>query len=199
MDYTVVRESSSPLVPQAVRLHYDALSYRSTITALGERFLAELYRGLIDDGDGFIVVAHEGDRLCGFILGVVDSSRLLSVVPRRWRRFLPVMVPALLARPQLWPRMIETLFYAKKEGVDVRAELMVIAVIEDRRGGGIGKRMLAELEREFAARGVERYKVTVHQAMSASNRFYTQNGMQLSSTFDMYGVPWNLYVQQVTR
>jgi GNAT superfamily N-acetyltransferase len=199
MDYTVVTEASHPLVPQAVRLHYDALSYRSTITLLGERFVAELYRGLLDGGDAFVVVAHEGDRLCGFILGCVDSSRLMAVVPRRWRNFLPIMLPVLIARPRLWPRMIETLFYARKEGVDVRAELVVIAVVDDKRGGGIGRRMLEELDREFAARGVDRYKVTVHQAMAASNRFYTQNGMQLASTFDMYGVPWNLYVQQVTR
>ncbi|MDB4964865.1 MAG: family N-acetyltransferase [Myxococcales bacterium] len=197
MDLTVVREASHPLLPQAVHLHYDALSYRSTITAFGEPFLYELYRALLDEGNGFVVVAHEGTRLIGFILGCVDSSRMMSVVPRRPLRFFTLMAPAMLRRPGLWPRMLQTLLYTRKEASDVAAELVVIAVVDDRRGAGIGKQMLAALETELASRGVDRFKVTVHQAMAASNRFYTQNAFQLTSTFDMYGVPWNLYVKKV--
>jgi ribosomal protein S18 acetylase RimI-like enzyme len=197
MVISVVTAPNHPLIKQAVRLHHDALSYRSTITAFGEPFLYELYRALLEEGNGFVVIAHEDTRLLGFILGCSDSSRMLSVVPRRWHRFLPIMAPVMLTRPQLWPRMVQTLFYTRKEGVDVAAELVVIAVIGELRGGGIGKKMLAVLERELAARSIERFKVTVHQAMEASNRFYTQNGFELASTFDMYGVPWNLYVKRV--
>jgi ribosomal protein S18 acetylase RimI-like enzyme len=197
MDIAVISDANHALVAQAVRLHYDALSYRSTLTIFGERFLHELYRALLDEHNAFLVAAHEGAELRGFILGSIDSARMMSAVPRRWYRFAPLMAPALLTRPLLWPRMLQTLFYARKEGVDVQAELVVIAVVDGQRGNGIGRQLLHAFDGELARRAIDRYKVTVHEAMTQSNRFYTQNGFQLASTFSMYGVPWNLYVQQV--
>lgn len=197
MDVSVIDDAMHPLVTQAARLHLDALSYRSTITMFGERFLAELYRALLDEKNGFVVAAHEAGELRGFILGSVDSTRMMSAVPRRWRRFLPLMAPALLTRPLLWPRLFQTLFYTRKEGVDVHAELVVIAVVDSLRGKGVGRQLLQAFDNELSRRGIPRYKVTVHDAMTDSNRFYTQNGFQLASQFSMYGVPWNLYVQDV--
>ncbi len=199
MEYSIVRAPEDVFLPEAVRLHHEALSYRSTITAFGERFLSELYRALLADGLGFMIVAHDGRRLCGFVLGCSDSRRMMSVVPRRWRTFTRIVVPVLVRRPRLIGRLAQTMLYSRKEATDVVAELVVIAVVDTMRSQGLGKQMLAVLEGEFARRGITRYKVTVHEAMEASNRFYLQNGMQLASQFRMYGVRWNLYERQIAR
>jgi ribosomal protein S18 acetylase RimI-like enzyme len=199
VEYSIVRAPERVFLQEAARLHHEALSYRSTITAFGEPFLIALYRGLLAEGLGFLIVAHEGERLCGFILGCSDSRRMMSVVPRRWRTFVPIMAPVLVRRPRLIARLAQTLFYSRKEQTDVVAELVVIAVADAMRSQGVGKQMLGVLEREFTRQGIGRYKVTVHDAMEAANRFYLQNGMQLASQFQMYGVQWNLYVRQIAH
>lgn len=199
MEYSIVRAPEEVFLPEAARLHHQALSYRSTITAFGEPFLIALYRGLLADGLGFMIVAHEGERLRGFILGCSDSRRMMSVVPRRWRTFARIIVPVLFRRPPLIARLAQTLLYSRKEATDVVAELVVIVVADAMRSRGVGKHMLELLEREFTRQGISRYKVTVHEAMEASNRFYLQNGMQVASQFQMYGVHWNLYVRQIAH
>ncbi len=197
MELLVLRTADDVFVPQAVRLHHEALSYRSTITAFGPGFLESLYRGMLADGLGFLVVAREGEQLCGFTLACTDADRMMSTVARRPLRFLRLMLPTLAKRPALLVKLSQTLLYARKEGVDVAAELVVIAVDAERRSRGIGKQLLDALEMELGSRGITRYKVTVHEAMTDSNRFYMQNGMHLRSTFEMYGVPWNVYVREL--
>jgi ribosomal protein S18 acetylase RimI-like enzyme len=199
MEFCVLRAADELFVPQAVKLHYDALSYRSTITAFGLGFLGALYEGMLADGLGFVVVAHERERLCGFILACTDAHRMMSTVARRPLRFLRLMLPALARRPSLALKLSQTLFYARKEGVHVDAELVVIAVDASQRSRGIGRQLLHVLDGELGAHGITRYKVTVHDAMADSNRFYVQNGMHLRSTFRMYGVPWTVYVRELAE
>ena len=197
MQYSILREPDRELLRQAVRLHHEALSYRSFITSFGEEFLLRVYEGILEMGLGFLVIAKEGPTLAGFILACTDSARLMSVVARRPLRFAPIMVARFLRRPDTLPKLLQTLLYSKREGSDVAAELVVIAVSAQLRSAGIGKRMLCALDGEFLVRGIDTYKVTVHEEMAASNRFYVQNGMTLDRTFEMYGVTWNLYVQRI--
>jgi len=54
-----------------------------------------------------------------------------------------------------------------------------------------------ELRNELRARGIDAYKVTVHEEMSDANRFYAENGLRLAGGFRLYGVRWNVYVDQL--
>jgi ribosomal protein S18 acetylase RimI-like enzyme len=197
MRIAVLEECDPALVKQAVTLHYEALSYRSFITSFGWEFLHRLYVSLLEKRLAFLVTASEGPHLEGFILACVDSSRLMSAVTTRLHRFLPIVVPKLLLHPGLILKTFQTLSYAKKEATDVRAELVVIAVSEAVRSRGLGSALLGALEDAFRDRGIGTYKVTVHQAMERSNSFYARNGMKVTRSFELFGVPWNLYVRAI--
>ena len=199
MEYAVVAAPDPELLRDAVFLHHEALSYRSFITAFGPRFLALLYRGLLRRGDGFLVVATEAGSLVGFILACTDSARLLSAVARSPLEVASVIVPALVRHPRLLTKLVQTLGYASRQSITVPAELLVIAVVPERRSSGIGRRLLAELRTELRARGIDAYKVTVHEEMAGANRFYAENGLRLAGGFRLYGVHWNLYVDQLTQ
>ncbi len=193
----VVSTCDAALVREAAALHYEALSYRSFITTFGLPFLEQLYGALLDLRVGFLVVAEDQGRFAGFLLACEDSSRLMSVVPRQWYRFLPRMVGPIVRRPALLRNLVQTLSYARREASPVTAELVVIAVRPPFRSQGVGRVLLGELEREFARRGTTAYKVTVHDAMERSNGFYTANGFVLERYFQFYGVTWNLYIKRV--
>jgi len=196
MEYMIIRAADPRLLRQAAALHHDTLSDRSFITALGERFLLRLYEGLLERDLGFLVVARDGERLRGFILACTDSGRLLSVVARAPIAFAASIIPALVRRPWSVGRLVETALYGRRERSRVAAELLVIAVDAEVRSIGIGRRLLTELRRELAARGISTYRVTVHEAMADANRFYAANGLRLSTTFRLYGVRSNLYVDE---
>lgn len=197
VEYAVQDQFDPDLVRQAVDLHSGALSHRSFITSFGKRFLYELYTSLLEQHLAFLVTAREGARLEGFILACSRSSRLMSAVTSRPLRFLPIIVPQLLRRPRLILKTIQTLFYSSREGTDVEAELVVIAVSEGERSRGVGTALVRVLEDSFRARGIGRYKVTVHTEMSRSNNFYLRRGMTVHNTFELYGVSWNLYLQDL--
>lgn len=199
MPRLVLHDSDDTFLPQAVELHYQALSYRSFITMFGRLFLYRLYREWLRSGLAFLVIAHEEDRLRGFILGCHDSSRLMSVVWRRPWLFAPLILRVLARRPSLIPRLFETLLYGRRESCRVSAELVVIAVQPETRSQGLGRELLGELDRELSRAGAEAYKVTVHREMEASNRFYAQNGFELHHRFRLYGVEWNLYLRRIGR
>ena len=197
MNYRVVEEPEEGFLVQATQLHHEALSYRSFITLFGVQFLTLLYREFLASRLGFLVVAHEEERLGGFILASTDSSPMMSVVWRRPHLFVPVVAPILCQHPRLVLKILETLFYSRRENSDVCAELVVIAVRPELRSQGVGRKLVERLDSEFCKRGVSRYKVTVHSEMDDSNRFYGQNGFHLEGDFRMYGVPWNLYLRDI--
>lgn len=198
MDYTVVVAPERELLLDVVSLHHAALSYRSFITAFGPRFLTVLYRGLLRRGDGFLVVATEDGALVGFILACTDSTRLLSAVVRSPFQVASIILPALLRSPRLLTKLVETLRYGGRLHVPIPAELLVIAVVPERRSSGIGRQLLTTLRAELRARGIDAYKVTVHEQMAEANRFYADNGLAMVGGFRLYGVRWNLYVDRLT-
>jgi len=79
----------------------------------------------------------------------------------------------------------------------VKPELLVIAVRQEFRSKQIGTNLVEELEKQFKKNGVSRYKVTVHNAMTDSNRFYLDNGMKILKTFYLYDTQWNLFAKDI--
>jgi ribosomal protein S18 acetylase RimI-like enzyme len=68
-----------------------------------------------------------------------------------------------------------------------------MAVDGAHRSLGIGSKMISALDEEFLRLGYKKYKVTVHQGMDRSNKFYQANKMILLKDFVLYGYTWNLY------
>jgi GNAT superfamily N-acetyltransferase len=193
MEFRVTNKIDRSIISQAAKLHYESLSYRSFITLFGQRFLELLYEMLLQEQLAFFVVAIEEDRLLGFLLACYDSSKLSQVMIKRSGLFFPIMLNVLIKKPYLIKNIFETVFYSTKEGKDIKPELLVMAVDEAHRSLGIGSKMIATLEEEFLRLGYKRYKVTVHQGMARSNKFYQANKMRFLKDFVLYGYTWNLY------
>jgi ribosomal protein S18 acetylase RimI-like enzyme len=197
IDYSVVVDSNDELLIEAAQLHIEHLSYRSFITLFGTKFILELYKDILSDKLGFFVFALSGNKVCGFVLGCMDSSRLFKLIIKKFPKYLKKILPQIISKPKLIPKLFETLFYVKKENTDIVSELVVIVTDSDYRTVGIGSGLVEILNKEFLKRGLHQYKVTVHDEMKQSNNFYVKNGMKLSTSFMMYNMKWNLYINQL--
>jgi ribosomal protein S18 acetylase RimI-like enzyme len=63
------------------------------------------------------------------------------------------------------------------------AELVSLAVAEDRRGGGIGGRLMDAVDAELGARGVADLQVAVMAGNDAALRFYARRGLREGEIF----------------
>lgn len=198
MKFKTVYQYDEVLIKQIARLHCSALSRHSFLAYFfGESFLCKFYRGILEDKLGFFVCANEGNRLIGFILGCPDSSKIMRVILRRFHIFFGTIVIKAARFPFLVKKLFQTIAYSDKSGSDVKPELLVIAVEEDRRSAGIGGRLLKLFEEELGKYNQSHYKVTVHKDMVAANKFYLKEGMRLYKTFDLYGMQWNVYAKML--
>jgi len=199
IDFVVIQHFDYELLNAASQLHIKHLSYRSFITMFGSKFMLELYRDILAERLGFFVFALDGKSVGGFVLGCTNSQQLFGLVMRRPFRYFKMIVPRLIVKPALIPKLFETLFYVKRENSAVDSELVVIVTDENYRDSGVGTRLVSVLNDEFRKRKIHQYKVTVHDEMMRSNNFYVKNGMRLSASFRMYGVKWNLYLNEIGR
>jgi len=200
MEYVINLQGDHAALRYAVRLHEEALSYRSFITRFGRRFLLRIYEDILERQIGFIVFAKTAEsNISGFLLACTDMRRLFDLTMRQYFEYVVLMLPRLITRPHLVAKIFETLLYPYKESIPIFSELLVIAVESPFRSRNVGTNLIRTMEKEFVRRGIGEYKVTVHESMADSNRFYRSIGMTRSGTFRLYGTTWNLYTKQIQR
>lgn len=199
VEYKVLKTADIELLNAAADLHIEHLSYRSFITLFGRPFIVELYKDMLADNSAFFVFALNRKGVCGFVLASMDSNKIFSSVKRKIFTYSKIILPRLITRPMLIPKLFETFFYVKKENTNVKSELIVIVTDSNNRSKGIGSQLVNRMNAEFLKRNVMEYKVTVHDEMKRSNQFYIKNGMTLATSFMMYHVKWNLYVKQLSK
>lgn len=193
----VITDNSNQYVEEAVKLHIEALSYRSFITDLGFDFMFNFYKTMLELNLGFLVVATDDNGFLGFILATEKSTSLFKSILKKFNVFIPILLKNILKNPTIIGKILETLFYSKNENSNIDAELVVIAVNKNKRSKGVGKLLIDKLTEVFRKKRISDYKVTVHKEMDKSNNFYLKNGFELTNTFKMYRVEWNLYTKNL--
>ena len=183
---------------QAAQLHCESLSDGGFITLFGRVFLEKLYGALLEENLGFFIRTTEGPMLKGFIFVCTDSSRLCGLMLKRMQVFLLPVLKVLVRRPYLLNNVLETFFYAARQGVVAQPELLVMAVGEEYRSKGIGTQMLRDMEAELFQKGYRNYKLTVRNEMTRSIHFYEKNGLCLLRKFNLYGRIWNVYTKELS-
>ncbi len=77
-------------------------------------------------------------------------------------------------------------------------ELLSICVSPQAQQGGIGGKLVNELEKELKNRKITRYKVIAGAKLNGANRFYIKNGFQLSKQITIHGNDLsNVYIKEI--
>jgi ribosomal protein S18 acetylase RimI-like enzyme len=188
-------------VEELVRLHMEAFQ-GFFLALLGQRFVAEVYRGFLGEPDAIFLKVKDGPRLAGFVVGTtMPDAFFRKLLVRRWLSFVRTALNALWRRPWLVSRKLFSALSYRGErppGMPGRSALLSsVAVHPQFCGKGIGS-ILVEAFCDRAARAGSQsvYLTTDRDDNEAVNRFYLHANFVLESDFRRTGNRWmNRYIR----
>jgi ribosomal protein S18 acetylase RimI-like enzyme len=189
-----------PHLESVAEIHAHALE-GDFLPSLGVKFLTVFYQAALGNDMAIGIVALTGDTPIGFVLGSLDMDILFQKVVRNASLQLArAALPAVVRKPGLLLKVAESFLYPRREAsLDVKAELVVIAVEPEYRSQGLGQTLVNALNAEFGDRNIRSYKVTVLQSNQGANRFYARLGFQNTGKFKLYRQMWNLYIYSLAE
>lgn len=192
-----------PFMQTVMRNHLEA----SFFASLGSRFLNEYLRTYATSPSGCALIAEQGGRPVGFLVGSVDAfaHRRYILQAERWR-LLVLGACGLLLRPAVAMRFLRTRFrtYAAKVGksggggaASTRAEqgapgvLAHVAMVPGARNCGLGRQLLDRFESVCRAHGTTRAELVVRESNVKARRFYARSGWaEIRVKTDPDGISW---------
>ncbi len=158
-------------VAQISVLHMQRLN-AGFLPHLGVGMLRRIYMRAAQDADAIFLVALEGDRVRGFIMGAIAPQRF-------YRRFLMRNAAPLLwnlaKHPGVaWRALSVGRYAATSMGRQRHAELLSVVAAVD--GCGVGSQLLAAFGARLAQQGLRSFDVLAADTQEAALRFYRKHG-----------------------
>lgn len=139
-------------------------------------FLKNLYLAIIESGDSFCVIAKDGDRVVGFMAGVIDINAFYFYFIKNYFLQSVYILSQKIFSFSSFKKIFETLLYPIKEKKLPSAELLTMAVASQFQGQGIAGKMFLEFTLEMKKRGMSIFKVLVGEELAPAIHFYEKNG-----------------------
>ncbi|MGC4153896.1 MAG: GNAT family N-acetyltransferase [Propionicimonas sp.] len=173
------------------------------LSSLGERFLAEFYRGFVGDPTAVVVVQRGYDgRPVGVVVGTTEPAGFFSrLLRRRLWGFVRAAAIASMRNPRVVPRLLRGVTYRGEASAAARGALLSsICVAPELSGGGHGRRLIDAWKLQARALGAASAHLTTDAADNDRvNRFYVADGWLLSGSFTTpEGRKMNLYTVELT-
>lgn len=178
---------------RVAELHQAAMG-NSLWAKLGHPFLAELYRGLIDNPRFLGFVYMEDGQIGGFIAGTTDAATMMREVFRSRWIVLGVAAWRNALRPSVLRHLIHTARYFDASGADVPAESLFCSFVPNLRGKRVSGHINKVLFDDLLSRGVKAVKVTTEVDNEGANRQLQSWGFEDRGRFTFYGKDMVTYV-----
>lgn len=169
------------------------------LSTLGIGFLTRLYKTIRRDKGSVLYVAESDGEVNAFVAGTVHTGWMYRRV--LFTNFLSLGLPLLKKslNMRILKKIIETIRYGmhKDAEVEIKPELLAIAVSGKDRGSGIGKKLVNNLETFFIKHGIKRYRVVTFADNKGANWFYISCGFMYCTQFLHHGKKMNEYVKNI--
>jgi len=168
------------------------------LSELGDAFLAEFYRAIIQSPGGFCVVAEDEERVIGFISGCERIGGFYKFFFKTHTvKALRILLPKVFNVGRV-KKIFETLFYPRKEKNMPSAELLTIAVESAYQGKGIARPLFGAFVEEMKRRGVVEFKVLVGESLPRAIAFYEKLGFVFHSKTEIHSQkPSRVYIHKI--
>jgi ribosomal protein S18 acetylase RimI-like enzyme len=182
---TSIRLMRSNDVEVVVAIHMEAFQ-GFFLSFLGERFLRELYAGILQDPSGIAFVYEKDGELAGFVAGSDSPSGFYRrLLVKRWWRFGLASVGAVLRQPGIVARLLRA-FNMPNEPLPTEhcGTLMSVAVSPKFQGQGIGKTLVRTFMQEAGRRGLKSVNLTTDRLNNDKvNTFYLRLGFRCARSY----------------
>ena len=168
------------------------------LSSFGPPFLNKLFQAIIRFDDTFCIVAELDNQLAGFIVGVVNANKFYRDFTRKYslRAGLSILLKSLKAKNL--KKILETIFYLRKEGDLPPAELFVIVVGERFQRQKLGTALLENFIAEMKRLGVKSFRSTVSEKFKPTIAFYTKMGFKFHQPTEVHkGQPSKTFTYNV--
>jgi hypothetical protein len=178
-------------------LHYLAMG-NSLWAKLGERFLREIYRGLLSNQYflGFVYV--ESGQIEGFIAGSTDTSAMMRGVFITRAPRLTIAALLGLRDPTVAKQLLQTLRYFSQSSQElennVSAESLFCSFTPKLRGKRISGHINKVLFDTLYAKGHQQVKITTETDNNGANRQLQRWGFTNKGTFQFYNKEMVTYI-----
>lgn len=180
MTEMVVRRIDAGVLDELEPLHADAFS-GSLGVALGRTYRRRFLEGLLSAPGGLCIGGFIEDELVGYVLGAQPG-----VSDNAQRRMRGLIVASALRRPWILlhrtaRRLVASRLRRRPPVRDRGAslDLVAIGVRSDRRGDGIGRRLIEHFTEEARSRGHVTIALSVHAENTPALRLYESAGWRL--------------------
>jgi len=153
------------------------------LSRLGPAFLRHLYRELIDDPTGIVLISKHNHSIQGFVAGSTESRGLYRrLLVRKWPLFAISSVAPAIRHPSLVPRLLNAFYKTDEETFEKGCGLLMsIAVDPQCQSKGIGTRLVHRFLAECRNRGLSSVRLTTDKTDNdPTNRFYIGLGFTVS-------------------
>ena len=178
-------------------IHYDNFK-NAFLCDLGLSFLRLLYRWILTFNKGFGYIIKDEDNIFGFVTGVYDSSNLISLfIKKNFFKVLSILILNFIKKPNNIKKVFETIIYSKKSDIDIKAELISIAIENKYRGKGYSDSLFFHFIEHLKPEKINIFKITVDKDNLAANKFYLKCGCEFVKSYKMYGKISNIYKYKI--
>ena len=187
---SAIRPMTFSDVPRVAYLHKAAMG-NSLWATLGDRFLRNIYRGMLKSHLFLGFVYEQNGQIEGFIAGSEDLPKLMNQVARSTghRLFLSALMG--LTNRKTLRKLLSTAQYfqasSKELGQEIKAESMFCSFTPQTRGKRISGHINKVLFETLLARGHQYIKITTETDNVGANRQLKSWGFQNQGTFHFYG------------
>jgi hypothetical protein len=188
-------------VSRVAHLHHQAMG-KSLWAQLGQRFLREIYRGMLETPSFLGFVYEENGQIEGFIAGSEDTSTMMMQVFRA--RFHRLSIAGLLGlrNPAVLKHILETpLYFRSSNGPSsdaIPAESLFCSFTPKLRGKRVSGHINKVLFDTLLYKGHSEVKITTETDNEGANRQLQSWGFTSKGTFQFYGKEMVLYVLDLT-
>lgn len=178
-DIRKICENEDDLISQIARIHLEEIP-AGFLTSLGGDILVSLYRTIAQSDGTFLVAAVSSKReVLGFLAGAMGTHSIYREFLRYRKLRSKIQLAIALMRPDRIYRMIETLKYSEDRVLEqetAKAEVLNFCVARQGQRLGLGTKLMATAEMEFAEGGARHVRIVTGSSQKSALRFYRKIG-----------------------
>ena len=187
---------------EIAKIHKKCLA-KSFLATLGEKFLALLYKTLVEYKRGILLVVEDNGKIIGFVSATADTGGFYKYFLKK--KFIKA---GFLLLPKannlnILRKIFETLRYSKKNKINIllpKAELLSIAVKEDYQRKGVAQQVFKALAKEFYKNGINEFKIVVGDSLLGAKKFYRKMGCIKVGEFELHrGERSEIYIFKIKQ